>query len=184
MQHKHSIRWLKFKCNTCIYSVSVRCLWKWLCQWRTTSEETDGFVCHFVSSTKRFLLICSSTLTGENGKWVSVCCWQNHRKVTMHGVVPSVLVIMSLWASLFIPSVPEASNGKWLKRPPPPSLKDLLPRLLGICDMQSIGPEPVKSLLILFCSLFKLCKYCAMSHKRLLQLAAKWRQVVEITRYI
>lgn len=137
-------------------------------QWR------DRWLCHFVSSRKTFLLICSSTLTGEMEK-VSVCCWQNYRKVTRQGVVPSVLVITSLWASLLIPSIPEASNGKWLKTPPFPILKDLLQRLVSICDMQSIGPEPVKSLLILFCSLFKLCKHCSMTLKTLPQSKTKWR---------
>lgn len=160
--------------------LSVQCLSKCLCQWRTTHEETDGFVCHFVSSGKTSPLICSSTLTGEMER-VSVCFWQNHRKVTRQSVSPSVLVITSLWAPFFIPSGPEASNGKWLKRPP--ILKDLLERLLGIYDVQSTGSEPVKSLLILFCLLFKLCIHCAMTLRRLQYLAAKWRQVVGITRY-
>lgn len=39
--------------------------------------------------------------------------------------------------------------------PSHPKSKDLLQRLLGIYDMQSIGHEPAKSLLILFCFAFQ-----------------------------
>lgn len=122
-------------------SVTVHCLRKWLCQRGTISEGTDAFVCHYPER-HSFWFVALHT-DWRNGRGVSVCCWQSNRKVTKQGVIPRVLVITSLWAPFFIPSVPEAFNGNWLKRPP--IHKDLLERLLGIYDMQSIGSEPAKS---------------------------------------
>lgn len=55
-----------------------------------------------------------------------------------------------------------------------PALKDLLQRLLGIYDMQSAGPAPVKSLLkIILLASQTLQKHCAETLRRLLELATK-----------
>lgn len=118
---------------------------------KTSIDEADGFVCHFASSKRTLLFICSSALTGKMENRDSVCGWQDHSKVTRRAVSPRFLVISSLQAQFFILSIPEVLNGKWLEKPP--IHKDLLDPLLGIYDMQNTGSKSVKKLLVLFCSL-------------------------------
>lgn len=144
MQYKHSPRWWEWKFDTSICSVQFP--WKWLCQRKATSGQTNGFVCHFVSlwkkNNKKKLYFWFAALQWLE-KWekrVGVCRWQDRRKSHHAGCrskCPSNHVFVSLAPhpirprGLWWETVEEASL-------PLPSLKIYFSGLLGIYDMQSV----------------------------------------------